>query len=42
MWYLIVDGIKLQTTYLTYDDCKKAMDEMRTKMGACCMDMVYE
>lgn len=42
MWYLIIDGIKLPTPYLTYDDCKKAMDEMREKMGACCMDMVYE
>lgn len=42
MWYLIVEGVKLPTPYLTYDACKKAMDEMRIRMPASCMDMVYE
>ena len=42
MWYLIVEGVKLPTPYLTYDDAKKAMDALREQMGPCCMDMVYE
>ena len=42
MWYLIVDGRKLPTPYLTYEQAKKAMDELRSVYINCCMDMVHE
>lgn len=42
MWYVVIEGIKLPTPYLTYDDAKRAMDEIRATMGPCCMDLTHD
>ena len=42
MGYVVVEGNKLPTPYLTMDDAVKAMNALRSVYRNCCMDIVYE
>jgi hypothetical protein len=42
MWYITVNGKKLPTPYLTFDEAMQAMEELRSKISLCILDCVYE
>lgn len=42
MWYVIMNGVKLPTPYLTMDDAVKAMNHLRATNGPSIFDIVRE
>lgn len=42
MWYVIMNGVKLPTPYITMDDAVAAMNSLRAANGPSIFDIVYE
>jgi hypothetical protein len=42
MWYVIMNGVKLPTPYLTMDDAVAAMNALRAANGPSIFDITYE